>query len=52
LVLVAQRVRLWTAPPGARKRFIDADLQHDGSNWDEEIQVRTSGPVVKATVGF
>jgi hypothetical protein len=33
-------------------RFIDADLQHDGSNWDEEIQVRTSGPVVKATVGF
>lgn len=33
-------------------RFIDADLQHDGSNWDEEIEVRTSGPVVKATVGF
>jgi hypothetical protein len=33
-------------------RYIDADLQHDGSNWDEEIQVRTSGPVVKATVGF
>ena len=33
-------------------RFINADLQHDGSNWDEEIEVRTSGPVVKATVGF
>ena len=33
-------------------RFIDADLQHDGSNWDEEIEVRTSGPVVKATVAF
>lgn len=33
-------------------RYTDSNLKHDGSNWDEEIEVRNSGPVVKASVGF
>jgi hypothetical protein len=33
-------------------RYTDSNLKHDGSTWDEEIEVRNSGPVVKTSIAF
>lgn len=36
----------------ARYRHTDSNLKHDGNAWDEEIEVRNSGPVIKTSIGF
>lgn len=54
-VAVAGAISYWLTDKvaiGAGYRFVDAKVERNGRSIDEGVDVRSSGPFVKATVGF